>query len=174
MATQRNSVRTLRWVIVGFGLAAGGVLLAGGNTIIGVVLLGMGGLRLAMLMAMRRQRRSFAAAPRGAAGGPMRDTMQRLARGELEVAATTIGVESDELRRNVADGRSIAAVATAAGVPTEQVVDAVMRDAAAKIDRAVSAGNLAPDRAEMLRGRLPRWANRFVAGTGPDRSTLAT
>jgi len=158
-----NTVRTLRWVIVGVGLAAGVVLLAAGATLIGVVLVVMAGLRITMLLTMQRQLRSYPQP--GQTPGRSGQMLQRLARNELEVAATAIGIAPDELRRAVDDGRTISAVAADAGIPSRRVVDAVVRDASAKVDRAVEAGNVAPNRARMVRNRLPHWAERFVLST---------
>ena len=73
----------------------------------------------------------------------------------------------------VNDGRSISALAADAGVPSDRVVDAVVRDANTKVDRAVADGRMAADRASLLRSRLPNWAEqlvvqtpRMLAGTG--------
>jgi len=151
-----DTVRTMRWVIVGFGALAGVVLLAVGATLIGAILLVMAVLRAVLLVAMRRRGRS------GGRSGPM---LQRLARNELDVAATTIGIAPDDLRRAVDDGHTIAAVAADAGIPSREVVDAVLRDAGAKVDRAVAAGNVAPNRARMVHNRLPHWAEHFVRST---------
>ena len=84
---------------------------------------------------------------------------------ELDVAATEIGVAPDVLRSAVSNGRSISAVAADAGVPSDRVVDAVVRDANTKVDRAVADGRIAPDRASMLRKRLTNWAERLVLQT---------
>ncbi|HEY3670704.1 MAG TPA: hypothetical protein VGN51_07210 [Acidimicrobiia bacterium] len=148
-------MRTIRWAIVGVGLVAGIALVAAGATLIGVVLVVMAALRIVMLLAMRRRTRP----------GPKGQLLQRLARNELDVAATAIGIAPDELRRAVDDGRTISAVAADAGIPSRRVVDAVVRDASAKVDRAVEAGNVAPNRARMVRNRLPHWAERFVLST---------
>jgi hypothetical protein len=91
--------------------------------------------------------------------------LRRLAGMELDVAATSIGVAPDVLRRAVDEGRSIAALAADAGVPADRVVDAVVRDANTKVDRAVADGRIAPDRATLLRGRLPNWAEQLVTQT---------
>jgi hypothetical protein len=164
---QLDTVRTLRWVIVGFGAAAGVVLLAVGATLIGAILLTLAVLRMAMLLTLqRRWRRGGAGGPvAGRAGAGSGQLLLRLARNELDVAATAIGVAPDELRRAVDDGRTIAAVAADAGIPSRQVVDAVVRDAGAKVDRAVAAGNVAPNRARIVRKRLPHWAEHFVLST---------
>jgi hypothetical protein len=152
-----NAVRVLRWVIVGFGLLAGVTLLMIGATVIGAVILIFAVLRLTMLVAMQRRWRRG-----GTRSGQM---LQRLARNELAVAATAIGIGSDELQRAVDDGRTIASVAADAGIPSRQVVDAVVRDANARVDRAVEAGNVAPNRARFVRNRLPHWAEHYVRST---------
>jgi len=173
---QWNTVKTIRWVLVGVGLVAGIALMAVGATLIGVVLVVMASLRMAMLLTMQHRMRSFAASGPGAAGagqaggpggagGRSGQMLQRLARNELDVAATAIGIAPDALRRAVDDGRTISSVAADAGIPSSRVVDAVVRDASAKVDRAVAAGNVAPNRARMLRNRLPHWAERFVLST---------
>jgi|SRR5215207_1884342 len=96
---------------------------------------------------------------------PPSQVLRRLARNELEVAATTIGVTPDELQRAVDDGRTISAVAADAGIPSRHVVDAVVRDASAEVDRAVAAGDVAPSRARTLHHRLPLWSEHFVLRT---------
>ena len=164
---QWNTVRAIRWVIVGVGVAAGIALVAAGATLIGVVLLVMAALRIWMLLAISRRMRSFpGGAPMvGRGGARSGQLLQRLARNELEVAATAIGIAPDELRRAVGDGRTISAVAADAGVSSRQVVAAVVRDARAKVDHAVEAGNVAPNRARAVQHRIPHWAERFVLST---------
>jgi hypothetical protein len=163
-----KTVRTIRWLLAAVGLALGLVLLAAGATLVGAVLVVLAALRIAMLVAVSRRMRSAGGpgpwAGRAVAGrsGLM---LQRLARNELDVAATAIGIPSAELRRAVDDGHTISAVAADAGVPSRRVVDAVVRDASAKVDRAEAAGDVAPNRARMVRRRVPHWAERFVLST---------
>src|SRR5207247_10448497 len=130
------------------------LLLAAGQTPLGVVLLGMAIIRIGLLVSMQRRMRSSSQS-RGMSGGPGggRQMLQRLARMELDVAATTIGVAPDVLRRAVDDGRSIAALAADAGVPSDHVIDTVVRAANTKVDRAVADGRIAPERASMLPNR---------------------
>jgi len=154
-----SSVRTIRWVMVAVGVALGIVLLAAGATLIGVVLLVMAGLRTTMLLAMRRT----PSTPTG--GRRSGELLRRLARNEMDVAATAIGIAPADLRRAIDDGRTISAVAADAGISSRRVVDAVVRDATAKVDHAVEAGNVAPNRGRMVRARLPHWAERFVLST---------
>src|SRR4051794_28211061 len=96
---RRDTVRTVRWVIVGFGALAGIVLLAVGSPVIGVILLVMAVLRAILLITMHRP---------GRAGGRSGQMLQRLARNELDVAATTIGMSPDDLPRPGGDRRTIA------------------------------------------------------------------
>jgi hypothetical protein len=168
----------MRWLIAGFGLVAGTVLLVVGNGLIGGILVVMAGLRISMLVMMERRRRAFSggagAAPSPTGGFPARpgragrgrnEMLQRLARNELDVAAVAIGVTPDQLRSAVDEGRTISAVAADAGVSSRHVVDAVVRDAAARVERGVAAGQVAADRARILQSRLPIWAERFVLST---------
>src|SRR4249919_3338710 len=161
-----TSIRTMRLLFFGVGLVGGVILLAAGETLLGSVLIAMAAVRIVLLVSMQRRMRSSSqtGSMSGRPGGG-RQMLQRLAGMELDVAATTIGVAPDVLRSAVNDGRSISAVAADAGVPSDRVVDAVVRDANAKVDRAVADGRIAPDRATMLRGRLPNWAEQLVAQT---------
>jgi hypothetical protein len=94
-----------------------------------------------------------------------RSILRRLQGNELTVAATTIGISADDLRRAIDDGHTISALAADAGVPARRVVAAVVRDASASIDRAVADGRVAPNRARTLHKRLPLWGERFVLST---------
>jgi hypothetical protein len=161
-----NSVKTMRYLFFGVSLVGGLILLAAGQTLIGGLLVAMGAVRIVLLISMQRRMGSSSQARGGSnspRGGPQ--MLRRLAGMELDVAATSIGVAPDVLRRAVDEGRSIAALAADAGVPADRVVDAVVRDANTKVDRAVADGRIAPDRATLLRGRLPNWAEQLVTQT---------
>jgi hypothetical protein len=163
----RTSIGTMRYLFFGVGLVGGVILLAAGQTLIGGLLVAMGTVRIVMLVSMQHRTRSSSPQAPSANGrrGGGRQMLQRLARMELDVAAITIGVAPDALRRAVDDGRSIFALAADAGVPSERVVDAVVRDANTKVDLAVADGRIAPDRASTLRSRLPNWAEQLVLQT---------
>ena len=147
-----TSIGTMRYLFFGVGLVGGVILLAAGETLIGGLLVAMAAVRLVLLVSMQRRMRSSSSPSRGMNGRPGggRQMLQRLAGMELDVAATAIGVAPDVLRSAVNNGRSISAVAADAGVPSDRVVDAVVRDANAKVDRAVADGRMASDRASML------------------------
>ena len=165
----RTSMGTMRYLFFGVGLVGGVILLAAGQTLIGGLLVAMAAVRIVLLVSMQRGMRSSSSSShaRGVNGrrGGGRQMLHRLASMELDVAATAIGVAPDVLRRAVDDGRSISALAADAGVPSDRVVDAVVRDANTKVDRAVADGRIAPDRASMLRNRLPNWAEQLVLQT---------
>ena len=163
----RTSMGTMRYLFFGVGLVGGVILLAAGQTLIGGLLVAMAAVRIVLLVSMQRRIRSSSSSQAGVNGrrGGGRQMLHRLASMELDVAATAIGVAPDVLRRAVDDGRSISALAADAGVPSDRVVDAVVRDANTKVDRAVADGRIAPDRASMLRNRLPNWAEQLVLQT---------
>src|SRR4051794_16973140 len=92
---QWSSVRTMRWLIAGFGLLAGTVLLAAGDGLIGGIMLVMAGLRIVMLLTMERRMGTFrdgattGAGPTGRVpaggsrvGGRRDEMLQRLGRHE--------------------------------------------------------------------------------------------
>ena len=162
----RTSMGTMRYLFFGVGLVGGLILLAAGQTLIGGLLVAMAAVRIVLLVSMQRRMRSSSsqAGVNGRRSGG-RQMLQRLASMELDVAATAIGVAPDALRRAVDDGRSISALAADAGVPSDRVIDTVVRDANTKVDQAVADGRIAPDRASMLRSRLPNWAAQLVVQT---------
>ena len=162
-----TSIGTMRFLFFGVGLIGGLILLAAGETLIGGLLVAMAAVRLVLLVSMQRRMRSSSSQTRAMNGPPGggRQMLQQLAGMELNVAATTLGVAPDALRRAVDGGRSISALAADAGVSSDRVVDAVVRDANMKVDQAVADGRIAPDRASMLRTRLPNWAEQLVVQT---------
>ena len=97
--------------------------------------------------------------------------LRELAREEFKLAADTIGIPAKELRQDVKGGQSISEVAEAKGVATQTVVDAVVNDLSAKLDKAVADGKISQERADKVKERLPEritnLVNRHrVAGTG--------
>lgn len=97
--------------------------------------------------------------------------LRDLAREEFKLAAETIGIPARELRQDVKGGQSISEVAEAHGVSTQTVVDAVVNDLSAKLDKAVTDGKITQERADKVKERLPEritnLVNRHrVAGTG--------
>jgi hypothetical protein len=160
-----SSLRTFRWVMSGLALGAGVLLVVTGHTLVGAVIGGLALVRLAFLLSFEGRRRRLRAGTTGPQGDPV---LRSLVRGQFEVAAGAIGTSPSEVRIEFANGRSIAETARAHGVPVEHVVDAVVADAAAKLDRAVADGRTSPTTAERVKARLPRWATRLVNGRRGD------
>ena len=196
MQRHRRTLRTLRLVMPLLGFAVGIVLLASGYIVVGALIGGLAAVRLAVLLMVEQKRRAWmsqATLDRGPAdwpppslwpppsptaagstGGLNAEGPHRLARREFAIAAATIGVDAADLGRDFADGRSIADVATAKGVAPRSVVDAIVTDAAAVIDRARSNGRLSPSTTGPNRDRLTDWATRLVNRRGPAGSPLAS
>jgi hypothetical protein len=84
--------------------------------------------------------------------------------GVLETAASYLGIEEDDLREALADGKSLAEVAKAEGKSVDGLVDALVADAKKRLDAAVDDGRLTKEQAteleEDLRERVTGFVNR--------------
>jgi hypothetical protein len=145
--------------MVAGSLAIAAVLLARGNDVLGLLIGGLAVVRVVYLLTFTRRRR----APRSShGGGPVRDVLRGLAHSEFVVAARVLGLEPATVRRAFDQGSSLAELARGAGVPVDRVVNAVVSDASAKLDRDVADGRLTGPRADQAKARLPTWASRLV------------
>jgi hypothetical protein len=158
----RSWLLTVPLAVIALALGAGALLVATGRTVLGIVVCALALLRLAVLVSLALRVRHVRAAARRADGDE--PVLRSLAQGQFEVAAGAIGTSPSEVRIDFAKGRSIAEIAAAHDVPVGHVVDAVVADAAAKLDRAVADGRTSPTAAERFKARLPRWATRLVHG----------
>jgi hypothetical protein len=70
------------------------------------------------------------------------------------VAAATIGITTTELRTELRSGKTIAEVATAHGVSPQKVIDAMVADAEARLDAAVTAGRITAAQAATMKTRI--------------------
>ena len=149
----------LQWVMIALGLAIAAALLLRGSYLLGLLIAALAVARVVYMFCMTRRRRSrrdsFDA-------GPVRGVLRGFARSELIVAARIISLGPAQVRRSFDEGRSLAELATGAGVPVERMVDAVIRDTSAKLDREVAEARLTQARAQQVRARLPLWANGLV------------
>ena len=87
---------------------------------------------------------------------------RRLRRAVIVVSAKAIGITPQELASQLKAGSSIAQVATAHQVDPGTVVTALVTAGNQRIDKAVANGRLTPDRAAVLKARLPDLAQRAV------------
>jgi hypothetical protein len=101
-------------------------------------------------------------APGTGAGTSAHPALRKLRQHELGVAASTIGVSPSELRTDVKNGQSISDVATAKGVPVDDVVNAIVKDVDARIDKAVTNGKLTQAQATTIEGKLPARVTKIV------------
>jgi hypothetical protein len=140
-------------------LALGATLAAGG---IAGALLGVPGVSGAETALSIADVPAGADAPAAADhGGPGK----RFGRIDLGVAAEALGMTEDELRTALEeDGTSIADVAADKGVEVQKVVDAIVADVNARIDQAVTDGDLEADRAEELKSGLADRVTEMVNG----------
>ena len=91
-------------------------------------------------------------------GGPG----HRGAKAGLAVAASTLGISEEELRTQLRAGRSLASIA---GDRTPALIDALVADAQARIDRAVIEGKLTPEQAAHREANLTERITAHVNAT---------
>ena len=88
-----------------------------------------------------------------------------------QVAADKIGISVDDLKTELQSGKSIAEVATEHNVNPDDVKQALVDAATAKIQQAVDNGRITQDRADRIDQRLPSLADKVVnhhkGDTGP-------
>jgi len=90
--------------------------------------------------------------------------------GGLEAAATYLGVTDEQLRTDLASGKSLADVAKTKGKSADGLIDALVADANKKIAAAVTAGRLSKAEADRLTALLKEHVTGLVNGTvGPRR-----
>jgi polyhydroxyalkanoate synthesis regulator phasin len=95
---------------------------------------------------------------------------ERLLRAAIKVSAETIGITPQELRAELQAGKSIAEVAAEHNVSVDDVKQALVDAATAKINEAVANGRITQERADNLIERLPALVERVVnhhKGDGP-------
>jgi ribosomal protein S20 len=85
----------------------------------------------------------------------------------LTAAATALGVTEDELRTELRSGSSLADVAAAKGVDVQAVIDAIVAEATAAIDQAVTDGRLTADEAAEKKAELSERVTAMVNGEMP-------
>ena len=90
------------------------------------------------------------------------------AAGELLVVASTLHMALSDLRSALAAGKSLAQIATAAGIDPNKLIAAVVNDATAKINAAVSLGVLSRAEADKIIAMLPGLVTDVVNHTFGD------
>jgi hypothetical protein len=95
--------------------------------------------------------------------------IRRLLRGAGGVVTQTIGIDRKTLREGLRSGKTVAQIATDHNVSPQTVIDALVAAANKKIDAAVQAGKLDPDRAARIEQRLPARITKLVNNWHPKR-----
>jgi hypothetical protein len=84
--------------------------------------------------------------------------------GNLSAAADYLGVTEEQLRADLASGKSLADVAKEKGKSVDGLVDALAADVTKKLDDAVKAGKLTDARRDELAARLKEQVTALVNG----------
>jgi len=87
---------------------------------------------------------------------------------KLDAAAKALGVSTDELRRQLQGGKTIAQVAEDRNVDEQKVIDAMVKDAEEHLDQAVQDGKLTADQANERKANLQDRITSLV-NNGPQR-----
>jgi hypothetical protein len=89
-------------------------------------------------------------------------------RESLDSVADALGITTDELRDELQNGRSIADIAKAKNVDLDGIVDALVKDATAKIDQAVQDEKLSQEQADEIKADLKERITDVLNGELPD------
>lgn len=88
--------------------------------------------------------------------------------GNLDAAATALGITAEELRTELEAGKSIADVAGEKGVDVQTVIDALVAAATTKIDEALANGDITQEKADELKTNLVDRITDVVNRTKPE------
>lgn len=88
------------------------------------------------------------------------------ARSWLATAATTLGLEQDALRQELAGGKSLADVATEKGVARDTLTAALTADATKRIDEQATAGKLTADQATQAKEKIATEVGKLIDQKG--------
>lgn len=89
--------------------------------------------------------------------------------GHLDAAAAYLGIDEAELHEQLADGKTLAEIATAEGKSVEGLVQALVKAAEDRIDDAVADGRLTQAQADELAEDLHERMTDLVNGELPER-----
>jgi hypothetical protein len=85
----------------------------------------------------------------------------------FDTAAKTIGIPTNELMQDLANGQSVADVAKAHNVDPQKVIDALVADAKARLDKAVAANKITQDQANQILLKEAKVIGDLVNGSLP-------
>lgn len=85
----------------------------------------------------------------------------------LKTVAQILNITPQELLKDLRSGQSISQVAQSKGVAEQQVIDAIVQDLSASIDKRVQAGKLTQEKADQLKAGLADRVKQMVEHQGP-------
>jgi polyhydroxyalkanoate synthesis regulator phasin len=88
--------------------------------------------------------------------------------GRLSTIAESLGMDVDDLRSELRDGRTVAEVADDQGVDVQDVVDDIVAAQQERVDQAVADGDLTQDEADEIMAGAEDRVTAFVNGEAPD------
>jgi hypothetical protein len=135
------------------------VLLLLGYYLFGVIIGGFAVLRLIYTLSLPNRRGPMWLPP---VSDSERALLRSMARDEFLVASGAMGMSAAQLRQDFNSGMSIAEMAARAGVALEPIIDAIVNDGSARIDRAVAQGSVEQDEGNSAKSKLRPWAKRLV------------
>lgn len=90
--------------------------------------------------------------------------------GGSEAVTDLLGIDADALREQLKDGQSLADIANGAGVDTETLIDTIVDEAQARVDRALEEGKIDADKAAdisaKIEDRVTTMVDRTFEGRG--------
>ena len=95
--------------------------------------------------------------------------LRKMLRGAGDVVTKAIGIDRATLRQGLANGQTIAEIATANHVAPQTVIDALIAAAKTKLEAAVTNGKITSARAAKIEGRLPARVTKLVNNWHPKR-----
>lgn len=99
-----------------------------------------------------------------------REHRREVRRQVAQLTADTIGISREQLRQELASGKSIAQVATDNGVDPSVVAEALVTDANARLDQAVADGKVDEERAAKVEARIPQAVDKLLGHVFDGRS----
>ncbi len=100
--------------------------------------------------------------------------IRNAAKDSVSVAASTIGIDTKDLVKELRTGKSIADVAAEHGVAEQTVVDAIVADLSSKLDQAAANGTITAERAATVEAKLPARVTQLVEKTRGQHAATTT
>jgi polyhydroxyalkanoate synthesis regulator phasin len=92
--------------------------------------------------------------------------------GDPSTLAESLGIEEDELRSELQDGKTIAEIAEEQGVDVQDVIDDIVAAQRERLDEAVADGDLTQEEADEILAGAEERVTAFVNGERPDPENL--